>query len=50
MILDIRMQLDINIESRRIPRPEDDNNDDDDDDRDVNNGDAGSSNDSYITA
>lgn len=52
MIFDIRMQLDINVESRRIPRPPED--DDNDDDRDAsgyntpNSGSMASSNDFVI--
>lgn len=50
MILDIRMQLDINVETRRVPRhPEDENNEDEEDETEINNS-TNSSNDSYVTA
>lgn len=48
MILDIRMQLDINVETRRVPRFPEEENDEEDGGTEVNT--TSSSNESYVTA
>lgn len=52
MILDIRMQLDINVETRRIPRPPGEENNDENENRDddANDRNANPSHDSFVTA